>query len=72
MVTLRERGPHAAAEHGGGFLEVGRDAVERVGDEGEDVRKGVAGDREDQPREGVDVDEVLVWLEAEEAAVDLR
>ena len=66
----RRREP--AAEHGGGVLEVGRHALERVDDQGEDVGEGVAGDGEDEALEGVDVDEVLVGLEPEQAALGRR
>ncbi len=48
----------AGAEDRGGILHVGRDAVERVGDEHEDEGKGIAGVDEDEPLDRVDVDEM--------------
>ena len=63
--------PGACAEHGGGILEVAGDAVERVGDQHEHVRERVAGDHEDQPRQGVDVEQVLVLRRAGDDPVEL-
>ena len=65
------RGPGAAAEDRGGVLEVGRNAVERVGDEHEHVGEGVAGDDEDQAGQRVDVEQILVLLRAGDGAEGL-
>ena len=53
-------GPGAAAEDGGSVLEIAGDAIERIGDQHEDVGKGVAGDHEDQPGQRVDVEQIFV------------
>src|SRR3546814_4888017 len=47
------------SEDRGGVLEIRRHPVERVRDQREDVSEGEARDREDEPREGVDVEQVL-------------
>ena len=43
------RGPGAAAEDRGGIFEIAGNAVERIGDQHEDIGKRVAGDDEDEP-----------------------
>src|ERR1700758_4753683 len=43
------RGPGLAAQYRGGVLEFARHGVERIGDQHEHERKGVAGDDEDDP-----------------------
>ena len=65
------RAPGAAAQHGGGVLEVAGDAVERVGDQHEHVREGVAGDDEDQAGECVDVEQHHVRAGAGGRAIEL-
>ena len=51
------RGPGLAAENGGGVLQFARHVVERVGDQHEHERKGVAGDHEDDPGQRIDVEQ---------------
>src|SRR3546814_19796859 len=58
------------SEDRGGVLEIRRHPVERVRDQREDVREGEARDREDEPREGVDVEQVLRRPEPEDLAVE--
>ena len=63
-----QRVPAAAAKDRRGVLEIGRNVVERVRDQHEDIRKAVAGHREDDAVRGVDVDDMLVFAEPEPLA----
>ena len=63
--------PGPRAQHRRGVLELARHAVERVGDQDEDVGKGVAGDDEDQAWQRVDVEQRLVGRHAGERAPEL-
>ena len=63
-----QRVPAAAAKDRRGVLEIGRNVVERVGDQHEDIRKAVAGHREDDAVCGVDVEDMLVFAEPEPLA----
>ena len=67
-VTRRSVCQRAAAKDRRGVLEIGRNVVERVGDQHEDIRKAVAGHREDDAVCGVDVDDMLVFAEPEAAS----
>ena len=65
------RVPAAAAEDRRGVLQFAGHAVERIGDQHEDVRESVAGDDEDDAGQRVDVEQMLVLLGAGDGAEDL-
>ena len=54
--------PGLAAENGGGVLEIAGRAVERIGDQHEDIRERVAADDEDEPGEAVDIEQMHILL----------
>jgi len=60
-----------AAEDRRGILEIGRYAVECIRDQDEDVRKGIAGDREGDALDRIDVEQMLVGIEIEQRAIPL-
>ena len=57
MVMLRAVRQALPPSIDGGVLQIAGNAVERVGDQHEDVGERVAGDDEDQPRQRVDVEQ---------------
>ncbi len=63
--------PAPAAEDRRGVLELGRDALQRVRHQHEDIREGIARHDEDQPGHGVDVEQIGVGIEAEEPLIPL-
>jgi hypothetical protein len=60
--------PGAAAQDRGRVLEIARNAIKRIGNQHEDIRKRVAGDHEDQAGQRVDVEQVSIHLGAGDCA----
>src|SRR5439155_6551909 len=52
-------------------LEIGRYAVERISDEDEDVREGIASNREGDALDRIDVEQMLIGIEIEQRAIPL-
>ena len=65
------RAPGTAAEHRRSILQIARNAVQRIGDQHEDVGERVAGDDEDQPRHRVDVEQRKVRAYSAHRPVEL-
>ena len=63
--------PDAGTEHRRGIFQVARDAVERVCNQHEDVGERVAGDDEDEPRQGIDIEQVLVLRRPGDQPIEL-